>query len=834
MRGFLPLLTSVLSILHVVVDGMPIPPCKVAGWQETSINIYTPLAAHSQAPSAIRHVSIINNAAINNNHRRVDHLSHFDLTFNLPDRANQTFKLELEPNYNILASDAHVQYLDAAGNVRKEEPIDRADHRVFMGRALVRDDESGGRRRWSPVGWARIYMKRDGIRPLFEGAFSVRRNDHHIELRSTYMQKKREDDADVLPSSDGDDDDFMVVFRDSDVVQYVHSQTKRSWGDSSICPADSLMAYQNQMMMTNGSWGGSSLLGKRQSDISGGGGNPSGVDLRSVIGDRQGCPSTRKIALVGVATDCEFTGSFDSTQAAREWVINMMNTASSVFERSFNVTLGLRNLTVSDAACPGSAPSTSQWNMPCSQGNVTSRLNLFSKWRSSNADDNAYWTLMSHCATESEVGLSWLGQLCNDGSQTSGGGGGGGGGAEGEGVSGANVVVRTQAGWRVFAHESGHIFGAVHDCESQTCAQGLDRSSQCCPVSSSGCDAQGKYIMNPSASEQASDFSPCTIGNVCAGLSHGVNGKCLTENRNVHLINPSQCGNGIVEDGEDCDCGSEESCGGNNCCDAKTCKFKGGAVCDDSNESCCQNCQFASASTVCRASTGACDVEEKCPGNSSVCPSDVHKPDGSKCGDAKGLTCASGQCTSRDKQCQDGLGSLLHTSGLRACDDSSCSMSCQSPSMPSNQCTSKNTNYLDGTPCGGGGGTCKAGQCQGGSSPAKSWVDNHKPLVIGVVAGIGGALVLGILYTMICRCCCAARSPPRNKAALYPQGEPFPPPPAQYDPYAASSYTSYWPPGNMHPSNSYVPLQPWNPHGDNQYVARPPPPYPPYPPPRYG
>lgn len=36
------------------------------------------------------------------------------------------------------------------------------------------------------------------------------------------------------------------------------------------------------------------------------------------------------------------------------------------------------------------------------------------------------------------------------------------------------------------------------------------------------------------------------------------------------------CGNGIKEDGEDCDTGGQSS----NCCDPKTCKFKSGAVCE--------------------------------------------------------------------------------------------------------------------------------------------------------------------------------------------------------------------------------------------------------------
>lgn len=36
------------------------------------------------------------------------------------------------------------------------------------------------------------------------------------------------------------------------------------------------------------------------------------------------------------------------------------------------------------------------------------------------------------------------------------------------------------------------------------------------------------------------------------------------------------CGNGIKEDGEDCDSNGQDT----PCCDAKTCKFKPGAKCE--------------------------------------------------------------------------------------------------------------------------------------------------------------------------------------------------------------------------------------------------------------
>lgn len=135
--------------------------------------------------------------------------------------------------------------------------------------------------------------------------------------------------------------------------------------------------------------------------------------------------------------------------------------------------------------------------------------------------------------------------------------------------------------------------------------------------------------MNPATGEGISAFSPCSIGNICSAIRrNSVKSDCLSANRGVTTISGSQCGNGIVEDDEDCDCGGEASCGNNSCCDAKTCKFKSGAVCDDSNEDCCRNCQFASSQQVCRASTGECDPEEKCTGTSPVCPTDQTKSDG--------------------------------------------------------------------------------------------------------------------------------------------------------------------------------------------------------------
>lgn len=774
--------------------------------------LIAPVQARSRASQAIRQLTPIDNAVIHTSSHQIDHTSQFDLTFELH-RDGKRIKLELEPNLDILADDASVRYIDSDGNW-KHEPINRNDHKVFRGRALV----GSGKGRWTPAGWARVNIRRDGPEPLFEGAFSVDDNKHHIELHSTYTAKQRSIDADVEDRAY----DYMLVYRDTDMIKG-HVELKRSLDDYTGCQADKLdynaeltnSLFPAGMDMADGQWGFSPLnsmfgMSKRQNDVGGVSGSSGGVNLKKTIGDTSGCPKTKKVALIGVATDCEMTNHFKSNStpkdAAKEWVINLVNTASNLYEDSFNVSIGLRNLTISEASCPSTASDATPWNIGCDSGNITWRLNEFSKWRADHEDNNAYWTLMTGCPTGQEVGVSWMSRLCSSGLSSSG----------DSSVTGANVVVGTSGTtWQIFAHETGHTFGAVHDCDSQTCGESLEDSSQCCPLTSSTCDANAKYIMNPYSDSQMTKFSQCTIGNICAAIGrNSVKSSCLSDNKGVVTISGSQCGNGIVESGEDCDCGGESGCGDNSCCDAKTCKFKGNAVCDDSNDQCCSKCQYASADTVCRASTSKCDKEEKCDGKSSSCPSDEYEKDGSDCGN--GLKCASGQCTSRNYQCRSVMGTLLNSNDTWACDNTnqpSCSLVCGAPrsftEYSYGTCIEMNQNYLDGTPC-ESGGTCESGQCKGSS--AAGWIKDHKNLVIGICVGVGSLILLALLFCMINRCRMAkakrriARkprgAPPMGRYAVPPPSGP--PPQGQWYGYSNYGYQNVPPPGPPGPPPRYA------------------------------
>lgn len=132
-------------------------------------------------------------------------------------------------------------------------------------------------------------------------------------------------------------------------------------------------------------------------------------------------------------------------------------------------------------------------------------------------------------------------------------------------------------------------------------------------------------------------------------LGHGI---CLFNKPN-QLEDFKTCGNGIVDKGEDCDCGTFKEClESDSCCDPITCRFKADAECI--NGSCCDRCRLRPKGFVCRKSRGECDLAELCDGKSGQCGPDVHKHNGHTCQTGY---CYLGLCPSHDQQCAELWGS---------------------------------------------------------------------------------------------------------------------------------------------------------------------------------
>uniref|UniRef100_A0A672U744 ADA32 protein n=1 Tax=Strigops habroptila TaxID=2489341 RepID=A0A672U744_STRHB len=173
---------------------------------------------------------------------------------------------------------------------------------------------------------------------------------------------------------------------------------------------------------------------------------------------------------------------------------------------------------------------------------------------------------------------------------------------------------------------------------------GYDESPQChCP--------RHVCIMSPEALHFSGvkAFSSCSIRDFEAFLRHG-GGMCLFSRPRLTGLSSRRaavCGNGIVEPGEQCDCGA--ACSKDKCC-TTGCQFKPGVKC--SSGLCCNDCQFKRKHSQCRpAADEQCDLAEFCTGASASCPPDLYVQDGHGCEHGTGY-CYKGRCQSPDLQCQ--------------------------------------------------------------------------------------------------------------------------------------------------------------------------------------
>jgi hypothetical protein len=101
-----------------------------------------------------------------------------------------------------------------------------------------------------------------------------------------------------------------------------------------------------------------------------------------------------------------------------------------------------------------------------------------------------------------------------------------------------------------------------------------------------------------SPSQPASKWSSCSKDTL---EKKKIQWPCLDDIPDGKLLHGEKnCGNGIVENGEDCDCGQTSNPDCEKCCNITTCMFKAGATCSDTNGPCCKNCQLRKQGTICR------------------------------------------------------------------------------------------------------------------------------------------------------------------------------------------------------------------------------------------
>ncbi|XP_020279213.1 disintegrin and metalloproteinase domain-containing protein 11 isoform X2 [Pseudomyrmex gracilis] len=186
------------------------------------------------------------------------------------------------------------------------------------------------------------------------------------------------------------------------------------------------------------------------------------------------------------------------------------------------------------------------------------------------------------------------------------------------------------------AHMIGHNIGMSHD----------DGRNDCNCRDWHGCIMAQSIVGLENV--QPYKFSECSKTDYIEALRSG-NGLCLFNKPNELEIRRS-CGNRVIDDGEQCDCGSIDECHEYDpCCDPITCKLTTEAEC--ATGPCCSNCKLRASGVVCRESTNECDLPEVCSGDTGQCPPDVHKKNGNPCSN-NASHCFNGICPALDLQCE--------------------------------------------------------------------------------------------------------------------------------------------------------------------------------------
>ncbi|XP_023269129.1 disintegrin and metalloproteinase domain-containing protein 9-like isoform X1 [Seriola lalandi dorsalis] len=332
-----------------------------------------------------------------------------------------------------------------------------------------------------------------------------------------------------------------------------------------------------------------------------------GHSLTSLLRRKRNLPQTSYVELVLVADHLRYQFKKRNETAVREELVEMANLLDAYYKQ-LNIRVVLVGLEIFKDGNP--------FDVDGSAGDVLGR---FVQWRKTTLipkirhDIGQLLVGQPTAYTGGVLGMAFVGTVCSVAT-----------------AGGINVFSNDNLPYvsTVVAHEMGHNLGMNHD--------------------NTRCKCSGEPCIMAASASGSTTFSSCSATDFETLILRG-GGVCLKNQPSPSdVVGSAECGNGRLDQGEQCDCGKPEECN-NRCCDAATCKFTRGAAC--AQGSCCEDCQIRVSGTPCRESVNACDLPEYCDGNSGLCPDDFYVMDGLPCQN-NAAYCFEGRCQTYDFQCK--------------------------------------------------------------------------------------------------------------------------------------------------------------------------------------
>ncbi|MCA9536252.1 MAG: hypothetical protein KC593_21350 [Myxococcales bacterium] len=294
------------------------------------------------------------------------------------------------------------------------------------------------------------------------------------------------------------------------------------------------------------------------------------------------------------------------------------------------------------------------------------------------------------------------------------------------------------------------VCDAQNQCMAGSCVARYASSGTVCRSSVGPCDA-AETCTGSSASCPADNLSALN-GTPCGGAPSGLcdaQDLCMANTcvaRWVAMGTPCRPASGECDVAETCT-GSSASCPPDdvNAKNGVGCGGDPSGPCDAQDTCMAGSCvsRYAPATTLCRASTNSCDVEELCTGSSTQCPSDVNSCCMSDADCNDGNVCTVDTCNLTRGYCEAGPPMAGCCSSASDCNDgNSCTAdSCDTVNhvcvfgAPAAGCCSSASDCDDSDPC--TLDACVASACSHDANPACNMMDAGVPTDAGTSTDAG-------------------------------------------------------------------------------------------------